>query len=356
MQSNCSEKKRVEATKQISEKKQEIKYNTREYVVGYLVENFNKEEFYIPLEYQRNFVWKERHSCFFIESVLIGLPIPYMFFSDSDDGRVEIVDGAQRMSTLARFVNNELRLKGLEILTEANGMLFSDFQPEIQRRFLNSSFRVVFLEEGTTVQVRQEIFKRINSSGMKLKPQEVRRGSLEGAFKELVNELVLNQDFNMLVPRSIDSENRYEGAELITRFFAYSDAYPEFEKYNGYVAKFLDRYTEDMNKKLSVNAELVGEYKERFANMISYAKEALGEQGFRKDVGGKSTPHARFEALSVGIAVAQMKKNDLQISDMREWINCEEFSQMVKSDAANVKTKLKKRISYVVDKLLKNSN
>ena len=66
------------SSNQISEKKQDIKYDTRDYVVEYLVNKFKEEEFYIPLSYQRNFIWTEHDKCFFIESVLMGLPIPFM--------------------------------------------------------------------------------------------------------------------------------------------------------------------------------------------------------------------------------------------------------------------------------------
>ena len=68
------------SSKQISEKKQDIKYDTRDYVVDYFVSQYEKGEFYIPLDYQRNFIWGDNERCYFIESILMGLPIPFMFF------------------------------------------------------------------------------------------------------------------------------------------------------------------------------------------------------------------------------------------------------------------------------------
>lgn len=153
----------TEIAEQIREKKQEVRFSTREYVAEYLIDKFKEEDFFIPFEYQRNFVWTDKDCSYFIESVLIGLPIPYMFFADTDDGRTEIVDGAQRMNALVNFVNDDLKLADLKILTSVNGKTFSELPIEVQRRFSNASFRVVYLEEGTTVEVRQEIFRRINS-------------------------------------------------------------------------------------------------------------------------------------------------------------------------------------------------
>ena len=138
------------SSKQISIKKQDVKYDTRDYVIKYLVDQFAEGEFYIPLEYQRQFIWNDHYKCYFIESILMGLPIPFMFFADTDDGRIEIVDGAQRTQTLIQFAQNDLQLNNLRVLTESNGFRFKDFDIAIQRRFLNTSIRVVFLEEGTT--------------------------------------------------------------------------------------------------------------------------------------------------------------------------------------------------------------
>lgn len=96
--------------------------------------------------------------------------------------------------------------------------MFEDLDPAIQRKFLNTNVRVVFLEEGTTETVRQEIFKRINTSGSPIKPAEARRGSFEGKFKTFLEECVKNPLFNELAPRTKITEDRYEGFELVSRF------------------------------------------------------------------------------------------------------------------------------------------
>jgi len=174
------------------------------------VDRMNNDDFYIPLAYQRQFVWSDEDSSYFIESILIGLPIPFMFFADSEDGRTEIVDGAQRVLSILHFVNDELKLEGLKILTLLNGKLFSQLHKETQRRFINSSFRVVYLEEGTTIEVRQEIFNRINSSGIRLKPVEIRRGSIDGPFSQLVTDLAENPLFKELAPLSDSAKKHYD--------------------------------------------------------------------------------------------------------------------------------------------------
>lgn len=341
------------SSKQISEKKQDIKFDTRDYVIDYLVKQYELNEFYIPLEYQRNFIWSDKDRCFFIESILMGLPIPFMFFADTKDGRIEIVDGAQRTQTLVQFCQNDLELQGLQILTESNGFRFNDLDQAIQRKFLNTNIRVVFLEEGTTEKVRQEIFKRINTGGQQAKAAEVRRGSFEGKFKNFLEECAKDERFNALAPRTQLTEDRYEGFELVSRFFAYLDNYEnDFEGYVGNVTEFIDRYVDIQNTRCQTETSIIDECKKRFEDMLEYAQKILGERGFRKTNTSKSTPRARFEALSIGIALALKENPDLEVVDVAGWIDGDEFAKWTRSDAANNKTKLVGRINFVKSKLL----
>lgn len=342
---------------QISEKKQDIKYDTRDYVIDYLVQEFEKDDFYIPLEYQRQFIWSDNDKCFFIESILMGLPVPLMFFADTQDGRVEIVDGAQRTQTLVQFVQNELKLSNLRVLTESNGFTFKDLSLSVQRRFKNTNIRVVFLEEGTTEKVRQEIFKRINTGGKAATPTETRRGAFEGKFKDFLEECVRNKKFNALAPRTEQTEKRYEGFELVSRFFAYYENYSSnYNNYDGKVANYIDDYIEIQNKAAENDNNIIQNKKTIFDNMLDYAEKILGNRGFRKSETSKSTPRARFEALSVGIALALNENPDLKPKNVSDWIDSEEFGVHIKSDAANNKRRLIDRINFVKDNLLKDEN
>jgi uncharacterized protein with ParB-like and HNH nuclease domain len=95
---------------------------------------------------KRYFVWDDTCGCQFIESILLGYLIPTIFFSDNDDGRCDIVDGAQRTSTLEAFLSNELALTDLKKLTELNGFTFAQLPPPVQRKFCKTTPRVIALE------------------------------------------------------------------------------------------------------------------------------------------------------------------------------------------------------------------
>ena len=106
-----------------------------------------------------------------------------------------------------------------------------------------------------------------------------------------------------------------------------------------------------MNQAMAKDRSLVSSYEGRFHKMLEYIKNWLGDRGFRKPLNAKPTPHARFEALSVGVSYAISRKPNLGVKD-NSWVDDDQFSRLVKSDSANVKSKLKGRIEYVVIKLL----
>jgi hypothetical protein len=119
------------AEEQIVKYHKTIDYDTREYPVEVLVKKYlakleeDDNELFVP-DYQREHTWPQEHQSKFIESVLIGLPIQYLFVADvpAKEGRLEIVDGSQRIRTLADFVENKLRLAGLTKLPKLNNFCF----------------------------------------------------------------------------------------------------------------------------------------------------------------------------------------------------------------------------------------
>lgn len=109
-----TEIQKTAAEEQIRALRKEIDYNTRDYSIDFLIQQFRNDEFYIPDEYQRQYIWNDSDKNRFIESILLGLPIPLMFFSDTEDGRCEIIDGAQRTQAMEEFMSGDLILSDLK--------------------------------------------------------------------------------------------------------------------------------------------------------------------------------------------------------------------------------------------------
>ena len=157
-------------------------------------------EFQIPA-YQREDTWESSRKSRFIESLLMGLPIPFLFFWESPaTGKLEIVDGSQRLRTIQQFVLGDLTLGELGELTFMEGLRFSDLPPSRQRKIKNRSIRGIVLNEHADEEARFDLFDRINTGSKIANKAEVRRGALVGPFLDLVIELAENRQFSSLAP------------------------------------------------------------------------------------------------------------------------------------------------------------
>lgn len=357
-----------DAERQIRALQQKVDYTVREYPIEVIVEKYlkdekeGKNEIFVP-DYQRDLVWDDKRQARFIESMLIGLPIPYLFVADvgSEDidleGRLEIVDGTQRIRTLARFLQDELVLFDLEKLTALNGFRYSDLLQSRQRRFDRITLRMIELTEKAEEETRRDMFDRINTGSVRLNDMESRRGRLPGPFTDLVRELARDGRFKRLAPISNAAEKRYEREELIIRFFTYTDEYSRFglTETGKVVSDFVDNYAERMNEVLKAEGP-VGPTEQRlrqsWQGMLDFV-ETRFRYGFAKGPNAKSTPRVRFEAIAVGVALALAQPGvPANAADVGSWINGDEFRRLTTSDAANNRGRVIGRIEFVRDKLL----
>ena len=339
---NISERKK-KAEEQIKTLRKEIDYTTRDYSIDFLVQKFREDEFYIPDEYQRQFIWDDDKKSLFIESVLLGLPIPLMFFSDTEDGRCEIIDGAQRTQSLEAFMSNDLELTNLKKLDSLVGIKYDDIPEYFKKKFDKTNIRVVVLSDETTLDIRQEIFTRINTSGVKANPIEVRRGQfMQTDFMRFIKECSEDDVFLKLCPLSETLKKRYEGQELVLRFFAYLNNYKKFEHR---VDQFIDDYV-DSNKD-TFNRD---KYLKEFKGMLDFVDKNF-PYGFAKSQNAKSTPRVRFEAIAGGVALA-LRENEKLIVNNVDWIESDEFRVHTTSHASNSPNRVTGRIEYVRDMLL----
>ncbi|MDD2738950.1 MAG: DUF262 domain-containing protein [Methylomonas lenta] len=348
------------AEEQIRTHQKDVDFQTKEYTVELIVQKYSvgiesdKNELFIP-DYQRDFTWPEKFKSKLIESLLIGLPIPYIFIADvaSDDpeydGRTEIVDGSQRIRTLHAFLTNQLILTELKLLTQLNGFRFEDLPPSRQRRFNRIPIRIIELSQQCNEDTRRDLFERINTGSDVLKAMEIRKGSDLGntpLYKQVIkpcSELAL---FKTLAPMSLSKEKRDERLEFTLRFFAYLENYQNFQHS---VREFLDDYMRNHSDKDDANIHRMNE---EFQKVLEFAHNNF-PNGFRKTENAKETYRVRFEAIAVGTALALREKPNLVPNNMA-WLDSNEFKKHTTSDASNSKPKVIARIEYVRDKLLGN--
>lgn len=268
-----------------------------------------------------------------------------MFVADTDDGRLEIVDGVQRIQTIVSFLDGSLKLTKLEKLTELEGFKFRDLPEPQQRKLMNRALRLIVLEDATTLDIRHEIFKRINTTGMRAKPSEIRRGSYRGEFMTFIAHCAKHPLLLELCPIGKKMVLRREPEELVVRFFAYSENYMAFRHD---VDKFLDAFAQDMTESGFPRKRFDSE----FTRMLEFVKEHF-PHGFAKTPSSSSTPRVRFEAISVGVNLALKEKPDLIPRNVRGWLGCDAFTEHTTTHASNSPRRLRGRVEFVRDSLLK---
>lgn len=345
-----SEEQIAEAEAQIVELSKRIEFYLTEYSVELLANKMKKGEFVVP-RYQREYTWEHERKSRFIESLVLGLPIPFLFFWEMPNGKLEIVDGSQRLRSIEEFVLGDLRLGDLQSLTAMSGFKFSDLPESRQRKINNRSIRGIVLNEHADEQARFDMFERINTGSKIANMAEVRRGALAGPFMDVIIELSVLPKFVALAPVSKKNLDEREHEELVARFFAYSDG---LEEYKDRPSEFIFNYVKKMNFEAANDPALAARYRGRFQETIDLIDRVF-PYGFRKGPKGKATRRARFEAIAVGSRLALDERPNLakeDVADVTPWLTSDDFTKVTGSDGANAIARLRERSEFVRNRLM----
>jgi hypothetical protein len=204
--------------------------------------------------------------------------------------------------------------------------------------------RMIELREGADEEVRRDIFNRINTGSLRLNDMEVRWGAKDGPFLKFVRMCSEQQLFRYLAPLSKGAIDRREGQEFVLRFFAYLHNYTKFDRS---VVGFLNDYLDSVQ---AFDADAQIAFQAEWDRMLTFVKTHI-PNGFSKGKGHVRTPRIRFEAISVGTALALRQKPDLAPASV-DWLESEAFKAHMRSDASNSRPKVIARIEFVRDNLL----
>ena len=262
----------------INSVRKNVKYDTKEFTLEHLVSKFNLQideskqtEIFIPF-YQRKFVWKDDRQSKFIESIILGLPIPQMYFAEVEEGILEVIDGSQRIRTINRFLKNDLKLKALERLKGLNGLTFNDFSSSRKRKINNVSMRAVVVTdiEKDTMSIRHEIFERLNTGGEMLKKMEVKKGAKEGQFIKFIYESCAEDSkFIELSQFNRQDELRAYKEEFLVKYFAFV----EDMSFDDYLNDYLDKFIEEKNSLFKDDDSKEDEYLIQFKTMLTFVEK-----------------------------------------------------------------------------------
>lgn len=270
-----------------------------DYTVDSLVRRLDRGDIYVP-SFQRSYVWTAKQASSFVESLLLGLPVPGIFLAkENDTNKLLVVDGQQRLTSLRNFYNSssengqgkQFALK--EVVKRFNGRTYDQLEDDDRRRLDDSILHAtVFRQENPSEDDSSiyNIFHRLNTGGTQLRPQEIRTAIYHGVFDELLGEL--NEDDNWRAVFGAKNRNMRD-RELILRFCALL-----FEEYAEPMAKFLNNY---MRRNRNLKHESEEQLRQAFLPTIQTVVECLGNRAFRVP-GSRALNAAVYDSVMVGLA------------------------------------------------------
>jgi hypothetical protein len=351
---------------EISARVGEVRTDTFDMSFGEITNLHANKELIIQPEYQRLFRWSTQQKSHLIESILLELPIPQIFVIENQDGVLELIDGLQRISTVLQFIEPKsiqlepLILEGCSLIRSLNGLAFSDLPLSLRLTLKRSPIRTVVIKKQSKGFLRYEMFKRLNTGGSNLEPQEIRNCSArmlgeEGVrFYSFLVECSNNEDFAACAEYLPQPEKEKKGAEeLVLRFFAVKNA---AELFRGSVRDWLDNYMEAVL--LDKRGFAYSSEKLIFDDVFKIAREKLGDTAFLRYRGENPTgslPPAYFEAISMGIVRTRdaiRKKDPASLrSAITALVQAEDF-RAVTGPGANSREKLQTRVELARQALL----
>lgn len=249
-----------------------------------LIQRYDDNELVKP-ELQRHYVWDRTEASRFVDSLLLGLPVPSIFLAKTEDERLLIIDGYQRIMTVRDFVRGiftrdekVFRLSRSEKINEKwRGKAFSELSDTEQRRIKNTTIHaIIFVQQSPADDDTSlfQVFERINTSGRTLMAQEIRNCVAQGPFNSLLFELNTYPKWRELFGLE-EPDSRMRDMEFILRFFALnSSMYREDNKERLSLKKFLDLF---MKRHRRIAEEKRSSYTERFYRAIDFVYDTFGD-------------------------------------------------------------------------------
>ena len=284
---------------------------------GELMNLYNNDEMKISPPYQRLFRWDRVQRTKFIESLLLEIPIPPIFVAEDENGKWEVVDGLQRLSTFFSFLGclneqsnssepkNNWKLKKGDLIKNINGMTYKNLPIKNQLNLKRAFCSVVVVQtEKEDYDTRYIIFNRLNTGGTKLSDQEIRNVIYRGIsedFNEFLRKYGSNDNFKELIPTTQTKIDALFLDELILRFCT---LYQNSEHITGNLSQYMTKFMEDKVKEISTsnNQDIIKNY-ENILNRTIAVLKPLGKNIFKsKGKYGKQFSTSYYDGIMIGVS------------------------------------------------------
>ncbi|AKG21399.1 DUF262 domain-containing protein [Calothrix sp. 336/3] len=301
---------------------EKINISTREPTIELLLKRINEEALDLAPDFQRHAnVWKEDAQSRLIESVIIRIPIPALYIDATNEDKWLVVDGLQRLFALKRFIiDKELKLSGLEYLTGLEGKTYDQIERRYQRRLEETQLTVYLIDKGTPPEVKYNIFKRINTGGLALSPQELRHALNPGKGTKFLTKLAACPEFQQVVQLGNNRKMRMDDREFILGFLAFS--LTPYQEYADSRDTFL---TKALSKLNTLSETELNNIENSFKKTMIAAWDIFEKNAFRKisNTQKKKFPvnKALFESWSVNLSKLSHEQIQVLIKNKQKLIH-----------------------------------
>lgn len=338
---------------ELKEQRRTVDFDTFDIQIQELMRMLSAGEIWIAPAYQRQFRWNDKRCSQLVESILLGIPVPSLMMATNADSTWEVVDGVQRLSSVAKFagpaelrerlqVGSALVLCELQKLKSFDGLRFDSLPSHIQLHFKTRPLKVITLNDKSDKIVRYDLFERLNTGGVALSPQEIRDCIYQGDFAQKLEELAQLPDFRRVIRLTPQQARDKTAEECVLRFFAFLERYKLFVHS---VTDFLNDYMDSASKKFDYKKnELI--FRETFAELARAFPSGLSRPGRRG-----TTPLNLFEGVSVGAALALRHVDHLETRAISQWMANPTLREYT-TGATNSPKAVKGRIEFCRDRFL----
>lgn len=243
-----------------------------------LIKRLENDEINLITEFQRKEgLWDKGRKSRLIESLMLKIPLPAFYFDGENNDCWLVIDGLQRLGVIKEFfVDKNLRLSNLEFLDDFTDCNVEQLPRSIVRRMEETQLVAYIVNPGTPVNVKYNIFKRINTGGLELVPQEIRHALYQGKATKLLEELTKNDYFLKATDYSIKGDRMLD-REFVLRFIAFSTI--GVDKYRGPIDNYLNEAMEMLNK---ASDDQISNIKREFNQGMYLAYRIFHKFSFRK--------------------------------------------------------------------------
>jgi hypothetical protein len=298
-----------------------------DYTIDGLVKRIQQGDIFVP-KFQRSFVWSYYQSSRFIESLLLGLPVPGIFLSrEYGTEKLLVIDGQQRLRTLQFFYEGKFVPTGQDFLLkgvqpEFEGKSYAALRDEDRRRLDNAVMHATIVKQDKPEEDNSSIyyiFERLNTGGTLLTPQEIRSSIFQGEFNDLLKKLNLYETWRRIYGRV---NPRMKDEELILRFLAlfYHEA-----QYARPMKLFLNRF---IGKNRHLQYQTDGEICRVFFSTVDTVFKAVGSNAFKLERGVMG---GIFDSVAVGVA-RRLNKGEVHNYDVLS----NKYSQLLRNEDFHV--------------------